>query len=90
MCPLRPSVLDFFQANDDPGRFGSMCGQFGKACIAPISETYELPFLGFHPGNFEQLQYMQPPRVEEEGVLPEQLAKLCNRWMVLSEPCDRN
>jgi len=85
ICQLRPSVLDFSQTNDDPGRLGLMCGHFRKACIAPISQTYELSFLGFHPGNFEQLQYIQPHRVEEEGMLPEQLAELCNRWMVVSE-----
>ena len=85
MCPLSLSVLDLFQANDDPGRFGVMRGHLRKACIAPISQTYDLSFLGFHPGNFKQLQHMQPPCVEEEGMLPEQLAKLCNRWMVLSE-----
>jgi len=79
------SVSDFFQANDDAGRFGLMRGQFSTVRIAPIRETYDLSFLSFHPRDLEQLQYIQPPGVEKEGMLPEQLAKLRNCWMILSK-----
>ena len=78
-------MQDFFQANDDACRLGLVCGQFCKARIAPIRETYYLTFLSFHPRNFEQFQYMQAPGVEKEGMLAVQLVKFCDYRMILSK-----
>ncbi len=78
-------MSNVFQANDDACRFRLMRRQLCKVRVAPIRKTYQLSFLSFHPRNFEQLEHMQPLGVEKESMLPEQFAKLCHCWMILSK-----
>jgi addiction module HigA family antidote len=79
------SVLNLFQANDDPCRFWPMRGELRKLLIAPISKAYDLSFLSFHSGNLEQLQNVESPGVEEESMMPKQFAELRDCRMILGK-----
>jgi hypothetical protein len=79
------SVLNLFQANDDPCRFWPMRGELRKLLIAPISKAYDLSFLSFHSGNLEQFQNVESPGVEEESMMPKQFAELRDCRMILGK-----
>jgi hypothetical protein len=79
------SVVNLFQANDDARRFGLVCSQLRKVRIAPISKTYYLSVLCFHPRNLEQLQHVEPSVVEKEGMMPKQFAELRDCGMILGK-----
>jgi len=79
------SVLNLFQVNDDPGRFGLMRGQLRKVRIAPISKAYHLSVLSFHSRNLEQLQHVESPGVEKEGMMPKHFAELRDCRMILGK-----
>src|ERR1700741_1721174 len=74
--PVTGSVLNLFQANDDPRRFGPMRGQLRKVRIAPISKAYHLSVLSFHSRNLDQFQHVESAGVEEKGMMPEHFAEL--------------
>jgi hypothetical protein len=79
------SVLNLFQANDEPRRFGPMRGQLRKVGIAPISKAYYLAVLSFHSRNLEQFQHVESFGVEKKGMMPEQFAELPDGRMVLGK-----
>jgi len=78
-------MSDLRQVNDDTRRFGLVCGQFRKVCIAPIGKAYHLSVLSFHSGKLNQFQNVQSPAIEKEGMLPKHLAELRDRRMVLGK-----
>ena len=79
------SVVNLFQANDDARRFGLVCSQLRKVRIAPISKAYYLSVLSFHSRNFEQLQHVESPGVEKEGMMPKQFAEFRDCRMILGK-----
>ena len=80
------SMLNLSQANDDARWLGLMRGQLRKVRIAPVGNAYHLSALGFHSRNLEQLQHVEPPGVEKEGVLSKEFAELRDCRMILSKP----
>src|SRR5262245_18022321 len=78
-------MLNLFQANDDARWLRLMCGKLRKVRIAPVSNAYHLSVLGFHSRNLEQLQDVEPPGVEKEGVMPKQFAELCDCRIILGK-----
>ena len=79
------SMLNLSQANDDARWLGLMRGQLRKVRIAPVGNAYHLSALGFHSRNLEQLQHVEPPGVEKEGVLSKEFAELRDCRMILSK-----
>jgi hypothetical protein len=62
-----------------------MCGQLRKVRITPVGKAYHLSILSFHSRNLKQLQNVESPCVEEEGVMPKQFAELDHCRMILGK-----